>query len=111
MKQPITMLLIVFLLASCAGSKKTARANDDRDGLSKENAIILKANTEQEGVAAEYKWVRQHYPGYQLKSQSAELSGKIKYDILKIDTAKKEDLTLYFDITGFFGKGITGLPD
>lgn len=77
------------------------------DGSSKEKAIIIlgAANSEQ-GVPAEYKYLDKKYPGYIATAQKLvhdEETGKV-YDVIYLSTKKGEKITVYFDISGFFGK-------
>ena len=71
MKQ-IGFLLIIFLLFhSCTSSKKVTTNHSStltseskvRNGSSYEKAIIILERTETIGVAAEYEWIKIHYPG------------------------------------------------
>ncbi|HMK25353.1 MAG TPA: hypothetical protein VK483_04925 [Chitinophagaceae bacterium] len=110
------LLAMVFVLASCSSTKKTTATNvvstsnttpattSATDGSSFENAIIIKEKTETSGVRAEYDWLKKNYPGYSLISQALSSKGNKKYDVLKISTKDGEEKSIYFDITGFFGK-------
>ena len=122
MKKLLPLLIIIFF-ASCSSTKKSqtgspatsaALSSDvsatsvnstaQKNGSNYENAIVIKAKNETEGVAAEYKWLREKYPGYKLIEQSLSNEGKKHYDILKIQTKEGEEKSIYFDITNFFGK-------
>lgn len=113
MKTIFKSLLFICLFASCSASKKITDLNQvqnqnppniEMDGLSYEKAIVIMEKTESKGVSAEYDWVKKHYPGYKLNSQSLNIKDKKYFDILKIKTKEGEDLELYFDISNFFGK-------
>ena len=122
MRKLFPLLLIIFF-ASCSSTKKsqtsspgtsTTSSSDvsstsvessaKKDGSNYENAIIIKAKNETAGIAAEYKWLREKYPGYKLIQQSLSSEGKKHYDIMKIQTKDGEEKSIYFDITNFFGK-------
>ena len=111
-------LLIMVLLVSCSSTKKTqapstinssssstaVKGTTEIDGSSYDKAIVVKEKNETKGIAAEYKWLRDNYPGYKLISQSLDTKEKKRYDIMEIETANGEKKTVYFDITNFFGK-------
>ena len=106
------MLLLALAIGfvSCNGSKHTQKTSTgqfpvvkDQDGSSYENAIFITEKTESSGVAAEYKWLREHYPGYKLKKQELDHSGGKPYDLMYIKTSSGEEKIIYFDISNFFG--------
>ena len=112
-------LLLIILLNSCSPTKKsqtgsssntvstsdtTVKSSADKDGSSYEKAIVIKAKNETKGIAAEYKWLSENYPGYTLKSQSLDGKEKRHYDIMQIKTKDGDEKSIYFDITNFFGK-------
>ena len=76
----------------------------DRDGSGYEKAIIIDKTNESDGVAAEYKWLREHYPGYTMIRQSLQNKDNKPYDVLSIKTKDGENKDIYFDISNFFGK-------
>ena len=74
------------------------------DGSAYAKAVVIVAKDEEAGVAAERAWLEQRYPGFDKGRQSLlDHDGK-KYDLIDITTTAGEHKTLYFDITGFFGK-------
>jgi len=115
-------LLIIILFASCSSTKKSqtsssatsatssdvsgtpVKSSEQKDGSNYEKAIVIKAKNEMEGVAAEYKWLREQYPGHKVIKQSLSNEGKKHYDIIQIQTKEGEEKSIYFDITNFFGK-------
>jgi len=112
MKKLLYLFLLLGLL-SCSASRKTTVNNNTgkdasiavlTDGLSYQSAIVIDAKSETTGVAKEYEWLKQQYPGYKLQKQSLNYQGKKVYDVMKIKTEAGEDLEIYFDITKFFGK-------
>jgi len=48
------------------------------------------------------KWVRAHYPGANITSQSLLECDGSPTDELKLTTADGRDLTVHFDISSFF---------
>jgi hypothetical protein len=75
------------------------------DGLTCESRVIIKGATgSQQGVAAEYDWLRTKYPGHQVQRQSLSKCAGKPADVLEISTVDGKSLALYFDISDFFGK-------
>jgi len=74
-------------------------------GLSCNSAIVIKATTEQAGIAEEHAWIQENYPGAQVPvQQSLTKCGDKPADQIEIETANGRKVTLYFDISNFFGK-------
>jgi hypothetical protein len=74
------------------------------EGSSYETAVIIDKTNETEGVEAEYEWIREHFPGSQVLSQSLNFYKEKPYDILQVATAQSETVNIYFDISKYFGK-------
>ena len=66
-------------------------------------AVVIEADNESDGIAMEYQWVAEHYPGYQNVSQAIFFGDDKIYDVLTIITADGVEKTIYFDITLFYG--------
>ena len=88
-----------------ADGEKAKATFSGGDGLSIQQAVII-TNTASEdtGVRAEYVWLHEHYPGYRLQLQSLKSEGHKAYDVMMIRTADGKSLTIFFDITAFYGK-------
>jgi len=116
-------VLILFLVVlacaatSCGPSRKSTTTPKDvplvdttvavatqNDGASYETAIVITEKSSGKGIAAEYEWVKQNYPGSKVLSQKLSHYKNKSYDILTIQTAEGVEKKVYFDITGFFGK-------
>lgn len=101
-----------FVIPSCKHQKEVASskgsgsgsADDAQDGSSIASAVVIEEKNETEGVAAEYAWLRKHYPGYSLIKQSLIFDNGKPYDKMDIKTADGSKKTIYFDISKFFGK-------
>ena len=119
MRRLIPLFFVIILLNSCSSTKKSQTSSSsnvvstsgtsvvssaDKDGSSYEKAMVVKAKNGTKGIAAEYKWLRENYPGYKLISQSLDGKGKKHYDVMHITTKEGNDKSFYFDITDFFGK-------
>ena len=77
------------------------------DGSSLAQAVVIEnAKGEGDGVAAEYAWLRDKFPGFKMEGQSIVTGGKDGkvYDSLNGTKADGTKATFYFDITAFFGK-------
>lgn len=120
MRLVIFFFAVAVFSASCSSTKRTttsatspaATASKESstsdqavaDGSSFEKAIVILKKNTMEGIAEEYKWLKENYPGYTFISQSLTHKGNKSYDILTIQTKDGEKKSVYFDITGFFGK-------
>lgn len=88
--------------ASSAGGGITYQGGS---GLSCQEAIaVVGAQGERDGVASEYDWIKQHYPGSSFKHQALIECGGAAADQMEIVTADGKDVVLFFDISRFFGK-------
>lgn len=82
----------------------TALPVNERDGKSMASAIVIEADDEFSGIAMEYVWLDEHYPGYQSNRRITQFDGDKIYDVFPITTAAGTKLEIYFDITSFYGK-------
>lgn len=74
------------------------------DGGSVKKAVVIRARRKMDGIRAEYIWVRQEHPDWELKQQqTVSIQGR-KYDIMAFTTLTGDNRTLYFDITEFITK-------
>ena len=81
----------------------------DNSGESTENSIkILHAKGEDDGIASEYYYLQSRYGrpkvDWNLNSQSTVAANGRAYDKMDIQLSDGMRKTIYFDITGFFGK-------
>jgi hypothetical protein len=75
------------------------------DGSSCERVVVISgAKNERAGIAAEYSWVRAHFPGYRRTQQDLSQCGDKPADILHLEDGAGHKADVYFDISGFFGK-------
>jgi hypothetical protein len=95
-------------MAQAAPPQEAAAANtvtySGGDGSTIEKAVLIQAPDTQAGVRAEYTWLKQKYPGYKRISQALRTPDGKAYDLIKIETTDGQQLSVYFDITAFFGK-------
>lgn len=69
------------------------------DGSSVEKAIVVTS------VAAEYRYLAMRFPGQKSKRQELRFEDGKPYDVLVIDDSQGVEHRVWFDISGFFGKG------
>lgn len=93
----IGFIICLIIMTSCSSPKDIG--NIQRDGSSFEKAIIAKS------VSDEYEYVRKVCSDCQLLGQSLVFEKKKPYDILKLKKTNGEDVSYYFDISKFYGKG------
>ncbi|NQY07555.1 MAG: hypothetical protein HRT68_15505 [Flavobacteriaceae bacterium] len=93
----IGLIVCLIIMASCSSTKNIG--NVQRDGSSFEKAII--ANS----ISSEYEYVRKVCSDCQLLGQSLVFEKKKPYDILKLKKPNGEEVSYYFDISKFYGKG------
>ncbi len=112
MKKLGFLVLCLLLLNSCSTSKTTVAGHPRHgnapaatmDGSTYEKAVIIMEKSESTGTAAEYKWLKDHYPGYTMQMQSLTHYKNKPYDILQVTTAAGIRIEVFFDISNFFGK-------
>lgn len=72
------------------------------DGTSQEKAVVMaKGLSDIAATSAEYKWLKQHRPGWEVVQQ-ALVGGKRSYDVLTVGKAGRTD-QVWFDITDTLG--------
>lgn len=91
------ILVFLFILCSCSSSKTIT--NTVPDGSSYEQAIVVKS------VIEEYDFVKKACPDCELLGQMLSHYKDKPYDILNMKNSKGEEVSYYFDISKFFGKG------
>jgi hypothetical protein len=75
------------------------------DGFSFEEAIKISECDNIEGVEQEYVEVRKRFGKYQSIRQSLHDKNGKMYDVLELKLEDGREITFYFDISDFFGKG------
>jgi hypothetical protein len=77
------------------------------DGTSMHAAIVIKgAKGEQDGTAAEYKYLDLLLPdvSHNVRGQALLEDGGRSFDRLDVELAGGKSMTVFFDITDYFGK-------
>src|SRR5262245_13070798 len=98
------MLFTIFAVSCTTPKESVTNTTSTQDGLSFETAVVVKEKQEGKGVNAEYKWLKEHYPGYRSEGQSLAWNKKTPYDVISIVLPDGKKLDVYFDISKFFGK-------
>jgi hypothetical protein len=96
--------VLIFLCAGALSIGKEPIAYAGGDGSSAEKAVIIKNATGETGVSAEYAYLAKHFPGYKRGKQSLVRQEDRLFDVLEFTTADGKTMTIFFDITEFFGK-------
>jgi hypothetical protein len=113
-------LALAVLLAACATSARSPEAAPPQaaaaapgtavgaatPGEKSAQCVVIQAATEREGLAAEGRWLHEHYPGWQKTGQSLLMGATEgqRFDQVDILDGKGEKHSVCFDITSFFGK-------
>ncbi|MEM5564175.1 hypothetical protein WNY78_03625 [Psychroserpens sp. AS72] len=115
----VLIALSLFFMTSCGSFKsstsktvaeKTKNSSSlNNDGLSIDNAVVIKAKNSFEGIPKEYEFIdRKHGKrgvGWKFKTQSLNRKDGKSFDVISIiDTKTNKQLKYYFDITDFYGK-------
>jgi hypothetical protein len=73
------------------------------DGSSAEQAVVVLAQTEDEGIDLEHHWIFDHYGRFRkLRGGLASADDK-HYDVVVVELGDHTEKTIYFDISGFYG--------
>jgi hypothetical protein len=73
-------------------------------GLSCRSAIVINATNEHDGIAQEKAWITENYPGAKQVKQALTTCNDKPADQIDLETANGRSVSLYFDISNFFGK-------
>ena len=74
-------------------------------GSAIESAIVLPgATNELAGVAAEYAYIRQHFPGWKPGTQALLTQRARQYDRIELTGPDGAKRVVFFDISAWFGK-------
>jgi len=73
-------------------------------GLSCKSAIVIDATNEHDGIAKEKAWINENYPGAKEVKQGLTTCNEKPADVIDLETANGRTVSVYFDISNFFGK-------
>jgi hypothetical protein len=107
MRLMITAALAAALLTGCASTpaqSPSVSAANTRDGSSMARAVVIVAQGDRAGTAAEFQWIFAHFPGSKPTGQALLNDSERFYDAIDFITASGEHQRVYFDITGYLGK-------
>ena len=75
------------------------------DGSAVESAVVIRgAKHEKDGIAAEHRYLSQHFGSWFLKRQVLVNQKNRVYDRMEITDQNGKQRAVFFDITDFFGK-------
>jgi len=75
------------------------------DGTSKEKTIIIfGAESELEGVDAEYEFIQSLHTEFELDSQTFLEKGNKRYDVLNVKLPGGTKKDIWFEISDFYGR-------
>ncbi len=77
------------------------------DGSSVENAVVIMADTEEEGVRLENEWIFARYGEFRKTGVGLATVEHRKYDSIRVELPDHTEKEIFFDITSFFGKEST----
>ena len=74
------------------------------DGTSADQAVIVLADTEDEGIDLEHHWTFDHYGRFRkVRGGLASASDGRHFDVITVELSDHTERTIYFDITAFYG--------
>ena len=73
-------------------------------GLSCRSAIAIDATNGSDGIAMENAWIAENYPGAKKGLQALTSCNDKPADQVNIETANGQKVSIYFDISKWFGK-------
>jgi hypothetical protein len=105
-------ILLMSMVVSCSTNKKiviqqthaTSYSHSLKDGSSFDRAIVVEEKTETKGVAVEYEWIRLHYPGYSVTTQTLSFYKNKPFDVMELEANGGIKKYIYFDISNYYGK-------
>ncbi|HET7453804.1 MAG TPA: hypothetical protein VFL12_13740 [Thermoanaerobaculia bacterium] len=73
------------------------------DGTSADQAVVVLARTEDEGIDLEHHWIFDHYGRFRKKAGALASADGRHYDVITVELGDHSEKTIYFDITAFYG--------
>jgi hypothetical protein len=73
------------------------------DGTTADQAVIVLADTEDEGIDLEHHWTFDHYGRFRKIGGGLAAAGGKHFDVITVELADHTEKTIYFDITAFYG--------
>ena len=98
------LVALIFLIPLLVWAEPPRITFSGGDGSTFGKAVVIHGATEESGVHAEYEYIEKHHPGYHRGEQALRGHQQHMYDVLNFTTADGKKMTIYFDITEFFGK-------
>ncbi|MGH9443395.1 MAG: hypothetical protein ACRD16_14105 [Thermoanaerobaculia bacterium] len=74
------------------------------DGSSLEQAVVVMADSEPQGVLRENEWIFDHHGRFRKRGVGLATVGQRKYDVVTVELPDHSESQVFFDITSFFGR-------
>ena len=120
MKFPVCILLFAAICCRGTNEEKARAQASGQDGSDYAHAVVIRAESSDEGMKAEKKWLDERIPGYRFCDGSVQklpdgeeliclthatnAVGDRVFSIFCVRPPDGAHRTVYFDITAFFGK-------
>jgi hypothetical protein len=108
MNKLFSLACVAALTAACTTTDSPVTGSGIRfsgwNGESMQQAVvILGAQGENDGIAAEHQWVKEKLPGWSFSDQELVTNTKA-FDVITLRSSDGSERRVYFDISKFFGK-------
>lgn len=105
----VLVLALLLVLAGCSSSKKQRGGSDrpsrPRTGKGCGDLIPIRATKTPDGIAAQNRWLREHFGEFRKKGQELIFCDNGKQaDRIEIELPDGREVVVFFDISRFFGK-------
>ena len=97
--------LLALAFACATMGSATVEQSSQRDGSSPERALIVRAESHQAGIHAEYVWLGNRFPGFELVRQELTVGPDGRHqDVMVIRLPDGTERTVHFDIEDLVGR-------
>lgn len=96
--------VLVAGVSACASGAPASKSDTASTADPSGECVVLEAQSEPAGLAAERAWLDRTYPGWKAKSQDLGRDGERTLDLLVVLDADGHEHAVCFDITAWFGK-------
>jgi hypothetical protein len=91
-------------VGGASGASLPHSRKGEPQGTGCDDLVPIEAGNEVDGIAAEGRWLREHYPGWRKVEQALSMCGEKPVDSIEIRDADGRAVRILFDISSFFGK-------
>lgn len=105
MPRTAPILLLLGPLLACAAQQPDPTATlSTREGSSCQRPVVIDADRESAGAAAQREWLEKHYPGSRIERRLIITCAGKPAELIEIDTVNQRTVRVYFDISKYYGK-------